>query len=230
MSSWEKSLFAKQAGPGSRSAEVCGGLQPRRCVALADLAAAERLSGNQHDAAQDFAEAVKKMPVLPYALAEQWLDERAPGTDQASASKPSWTSIINADPQNYLAVASWYHSIGAWQSSDAVLHLAEANPSAAEIAPMINYYLASSARQLGHDQQADEYAKKAAASTVTGTFQIVWKMWPCCAKPCSTILRTRKPNTHSAIFCSQKINTMKPLRSGKKRSAKDLRMPCCCAI
>ena len=35
---------------------------------------------------------------------------------------------------------------------------------------MINYYLASNARQQGHDQQADEYAKKAAASTVTGTF------------------------------------------------------------
>jgi tetratricopeptide (TPR) repeat protein len=109
------------------------------------------------------------MPVLPYALAEQWLDGNA-STGAASSSKASWTSIINADPQNYLAVASWYHSIGAWQSSDAILHLAESNPSAAEIAPMIDYYLASNARQLGHEQQADEYANKAAASTVTGTF------------------------------------------------------------
>ena len=109
------------------------------------------------------------MPVLPYALAEQWLDA-SPSAGAASPSKPGWTSIINADPQNYLAVASWYHSIGAWQSSNAVLHLAEANPSAAAIAPMIDYYLASNARQLGHDQQADKYAKKAAASTVTDTF------------------------------------------------------------
>ena len=145
------------------------GYNPDDAFALADLAVAERLSGNQHDAAQYSAEAVKKMPVLPYALAEQWQDANAsPGA--ASSSKPSWTSIVSADPQNYLAIASWYHSIGVWQSSDAVLHLAVANPSAAEIAPMIDYYLASNARQLGHDRQADEYAQKAAASTATGTF------------------------------------------------------------
>ncbi len=145
------------------------GYNPDDAFAMADLAAAERLSGNTQDAAHDSAEAVKKMPVLPYALAEQWLDANA-SAGATSSSKPSWTSIINADPQNYLAVASWYHSLGAWQSSDAILHLAEANPSAAEIAPMVDYYLASNARQLGHDQQADAYAKKAAASTVTGTF------------------------------------------------------------
>lgn len=145
------------------------GYNPDDAFALADLAVAERLSGNQRDAAQYSAEAVKKMPVLPYALAEQWLDANAsPGA--ASSSKPSWTSIVSADPQNYMAIASWYHSIGVWQSSDAVLHLAEANPSAAEIAPMIDYYLASNARQLGHDRQADDYAQKAAASTATGTF------------------------------------------------------------
>jgi len=142
---------------------------PDDAFAIADLAAAERLNGNQHDAVKDSAEAVKKMPVLPYALAEQWLDANA-SASAASSSKPSWTSIVNTDPQNYLAVASWYHSIGAWQSSDAILHIAEADRSTAEIAPMIDYYLASNARQLGHDQQADEYAKKAAASTVTGTF------------------------------------------------------------
>jgi tetratricopeptide (TPR) repeat protein len=142
---------------------------PDDAFALADLAVAERLSGNTHDAAQSSAEAVEKMPVLPYALAEQWLDANA-SAGAASSANASWTSIVNADPQNYLAVASWYHSIGAWQSSNAVLHLAEANPSAQEIAPMIDYYLASNARQLGRGRQADAYAKKAAASTVTGTF------------------------------------------------------------
>jgi tetratricopeptide (TPR) repeat protein len=146
------------------------GYNPGDAFALADLAVAERLSGNKRDAAQYSAEAVQKMPVLPYALAEQWQDAGAPRGDSASSANASWTRIINADPQNYLAVASWYHSIGAWQSSDAILHLAEANPGAAEIAPMINYYLASNARALGHEQQADEYARKAAASTVTGTF------------------------------------------------------------
>ncbi|MGO8718543.1 MAG: DUF5107 domain-containing protein [Acidobacteriaceae bacterium] len=142
------------------------GYNPGDAFALADLAVAERLSGNLHDAAQYSSEAVRKMPVLPYALAEQWQDQRTAG---ANANR-GWTSIINADPQNYLAIASWYHSLGAWQSSDAVLHAAEADPSATEIAPMLNYFLASNARQLGHDRQADEYAGKAAASTVTSTF------------------------------------------------------------
>ena len=144
------------------------GYNPDDAFALADLAAAERLSGNQHDAEQYSAEAVKKMPVLPYALAEQWLDANA--APAAPSSKSGWTSVINADPQNYLAVASWYHSMGAWQSSDAILNLAESNPNADEIAPMVNYYQASNARELGHEQQADDYARKAAASKVTGTF------------------------------------------------------------
>ncbi|MHB1838896.1 MAG: DUF5107 domain-containing protein [Acidobacteriaceae bacterium] len=145
------------------------GYNPSDAFAQADLAVAERLSGNLHDAAQSSSEAVEKMPVLPYALAEQWLDASA-SAGVASSANASWTSIINVDPQNYLAVASWYHSIGAWQSSDAVLHLAEANPSAKEIAPMIDYYLASNARQLGHPQQADAFAKKASESTVTSIF------------------------------------------------------------
>jgi tetratricopeptide (TPR) repeat protein len=148
------------------------GYNPGDAFAIADLAVAERLSGNLRDAAQYSAEAVQKMPVLPYALAEQWQDRETSGAkaNANSSANTSWTRIVNADPQNYLAIASWYHSIGAWQSSDAVLHVAEADPSAKEIAPMVDYYLASNARRLGHDQQADEYARKAAASTVTSTF------------------------------------------------------------
>ncbi|MHB1935690.1 MAG: DUF5107 domain-containing protein [Acidobacteriaceae bacterium] len=146
------------------------GYNPGDAFALADLAVAERLSGNPHDAALHSAEAVKQMPVLPYALAEQWQDRFAAGAPANSSAYPHWTSIINADPQNYLAIASWYHSIGAWQSSNAVLQLAEGNPSAKDIAPMIDYYLASNARQLGHDRQANQYAQKAAGSTASSTF------------------------------------------------------------
>lgn len=140
--------------------------------ALADLAAAERLSGNLHEAQRYSAEAVEKMPLLPYALAEQWQDQSAAGAnaEAASLANSSWTNILNSDPQNYLAVASWYHSIGAWQSSNAVLHAAERDPSVQQIAPMVDYYLASNARHLGHDRQADEYARKAAASTITSIF------------------------------------------------------------
>jgi tetratricopeptide (TPR) repeat protein len=140
--------------------------------ALADLAVAERLSGNLHDAVRYSEEAVEKMPLLPYALAEQWQDQSAAGT-KANAALPansSWTSVLNSDPQNYLAVASWYHNIGAWQSSNAVVHVAEHDPSIQTIAPMIDYYLASNGRHLGHDRQADEYAREAAASTITSVF------------------------------------------------------------
>jgi tetratricopeptide (TPR) repeat protein len=136
--------------------------------ALADLAAAERLSGNLQDAQRYSAEAVMKMPLLPYALAEQWQDESATRAKANTAS--IWTNILNSDPQNYLAVASWYHSIGAWQSSNAVLQAAEQNPSVQDITPMVNYYLASNTRHLGDDRQADEYARKAAVSTVTSVF------------------------------------------------------------
>jgi tetratricopeptide (TPR) repeat protein len=140
--------------------------------ALADLAAAERLSGDLHDAEWYSAEAVEKMPLLPYALAEQWQDQSAAGAKAniVSPASSSWTNVLNSDPQNYLAVASWYHSIGAWQSSSTILRIAEQDPSAKEIVPMADYYLASNARELGHDRQADEYASKAAASIVTSTF------------------------------------------------------------
>lgn len=140
--------------------------------ALADLAAAERLSGNLPEAQRYSAEAVRKMPLLPYALAEQWQDQSAAGAkaNAASPANSSWTNILNSDPQNYLAVASWYHSIGAWQSSNAVLHAAEHAPSVQQIAPMVDYYLASNARHLGDDRQADEYAGKAAASAITSIF------------------------------------------------------------
>ena len=205
------------------------GYNPDDAFALADLAVAERLSGNAHDAAESSAEAVKKMPVLPYALAEQWLDS-SPSAGAASSSKPSWTSIINADPQNYLAVASWYHSIGAWQSSNAVLHLAEANPSAAAIAPMIDYYLASNARQLGHDQQADKYAKKAAASTVTDTF-------PNRLEDVAVLREALQHNPSDAqaqyslgnfLFAKDQYDEAAAL--WEKALAEDSKMPCCCAI
>lgn len=140
--------------------------------ALADLAVAERLSGNLHVAQRYSAEAVKKMPLLPYALVEQWQDQGTFGTkwNAASLASSSWTNILNSDPQNYLAVAAWYHSIGAWQSSNAVLQAAEQNPSVQEIAPIVNYYLASNFRHLGQDRRADDYADRAAASKITSVF------------------------------------------------------------
>ncbi len=132
------------------------GYNPGDAFALADLAVAERLAGNGRQAVEASAEAVQKMPLLPYALAEQWLDAQASGP--LTGGKESWTRIIGIDPQNYVAIAAWYHDLGAWTSSDAVLHAAAESPNPS---PMIYYYLASNARAEGKTGQATDDAQKA---------------------------------------------------------------------
>lgn len=136
---------------------------PDDAFALADLAVAERLAGNTQSAARHSAAAVQKMPLLPYALAEQWQDGSA-------ASKNGWTKIISSDPENYLAVASWYHSLGAWKSSDAVLHAAIDSLPAEDVSPMVYYYLAANARQEGNTQQAEQNAQKASSLSTAEVF------------------------------------------------------------
>ncbi len=140
------------------------GYNPNDAFALADLAVAERLGGDMQGAQQHSADAVRKMPLLPYALAENWQDGAASGSDE------TWTKIIRSDPQNYLAIASWYHNAGAWKSSDAVLEAAINHLPKEDVSPMIYYYLASNARQEGNTQQADQYAQKAATLSSEAVF------------------------------------------------------------
>ncbi len=137
---------------------------PNDAFALADLAAAERLAGNLQNAVQHSTKAVQKMPLLPYALAENWLD------GSASKANSNWTKIISSDPQNYIAIASWYHKLGAWESSDKVLHAAIDNLPAQTISPMVYYYLASNARHEGNSEQAEQYAKQAASLSSAEVF------------------------------------------------------------
>lgn len=153
--------IAIQQGKYTKAVELLEravGYNPRDAFALADLAVAERLAGNTRAAVQASAEAVQKMPLLPYALAEQWLDERASGP--AADQKASWTGIIGVDPRNYLAIGDWYHNMGAWTSSDAVLHVAAQSPNPS---PMIYYYLASNARAEEKIGEAANDARKAAS-------------------------------------------------------------------
>src|ERR1700721_3014555 len=106
------------------------------------------------------------MSLLPYALAENRLDTAAPN----HAATHVWAQTISSDPQNYLAVAAWYHDLGAWQSSDAVLHAAIADLPAQSLSPMIYYYLASNSRQQGDQQQAANFAAKASSLPVAQVF------------------------------------------------------------
>jgi tetratricopeptide (TPR) repeat protein len=145
--------------------------------ALTDLAVAERLSGDAHKATLSSTEAIEQMRLLPYALAEHWLDENGK-TESTSASvaapgsapAESWTKTISPDSQNYIAIAAWYHDLGAWRSSDAVLRAAIQNLSAHDLSPMIYYYLASNARQEGNSQQAEQYGQRAASLPIAQVF------------------------------------------------------------
>jgi tetratricopeptide (TPR) repeat protein len=137
-------------------------------LALADLAVAQRLSGYPQAATASSTKAAQQMPLLPYALAENWLDTAAPGG--ASAINRAWAQTICSDPQNYLAIAAWYHDLGAWQSSDAVLHAAIASPPTQTPSPMIYYYLASNSLQENDPRQAAQFAAKAASLPVAELF------------------------------------------------------------
>lgn len=148
-------------------------------LALTDLAVAERLGGDSRQAAISSDAALKQTCLLPYALAEQWLDKG--GRDEGSsfsggetaaspATSGSWTRTISSDPQNYIAIASWYHELGAWQSSDAVLHAEIEYLPAQDLSPMVYYYLASNARQEGDAGQAGEYDRKAASLPISQVF------------------------------------------------------------
>ncbi len=143
---------------------------PQDAFALADLAAAERLAGNLQKAAMASSEAVQRMPLLPYALAERSQVDAITASDPKKSVSKTWTRIFSSDPQNYLAVASWYHDLGAWQSSDAVLHAAQASLSSANLSPMIEYYLASNARQEGRLKQARQDADKASSMRAADFF------------------------------------------------------------
>jgi len=145
---------------------------PEDALALADLSVAERRSGKSKEALAAAEKATALMPLLPYALAERFEDEQALlATVRAKQEDGSdWHEIIGSDPQNYLAIAAWYHSLGAWQSADLVLNAAVADPSTSPISPLMNYYLASDARQEGHAQVAAQLAGYAAAASSTAVF------------------------------------------------------------
>ena len=139
---------------------------PTDALALTDLAVAQRLNGDTQAAAIPSTKASQQMSLLPYALAENWLDT----SGSKSVANHAWANTIASDPQNYLAVAAWYHDLGAWESSDAVLHAAIANLPAQSLSPMIYYYLASNSRQRGDQQQAASFATKAASLPIAEVF------------------------------------------------------------
>lgn len=164
----EIAIHRAQYAAAARLLERAVSYEPGDALARADLAAALRLAGRRDSALKASAEAVREMPLLPFALAEQWLDGVASTEAATSSTDAAWEHIAGADPDNFIAVAAWYHRLGDWRASDAVLNAAvahESNPS-----PMLYYYLASNARSEGDQAHAATLAQKAASMPVEGMF------------------------------------------------------------
>ena len=117
-------------------------------------------------------QALRMMPLLPYALAEQWRVSSAGARSSSAqvATSGNWAGPLTVNVQNYLEVAAWYRGLNDLPSSDAVLHTAANNLPVQSISPLVYYYLASNARAQGKFDQADDYAKKGEAATYVRVF------------------------------------------------------------
>ena len=143
---------------------------PGNGVALSDLAAALRLGGNLKEAAGVANKAVEKMPILPYALAEQWRVEAAlDGIAAAQHAAEVFKNAVGFRSQGYLEAAAWYRRLGDLASSDFVLASGAKTLAVKEVSPLIYYYLAADRWDDGTEQGASaaaEAAERANAETV----------------------------------------------------------------
>ena len=140
-------------------------------VALSDLAAALRLGGHVKEASEVAGEAVNKMPILPYALAEQWRVEAALGNaSSAGHAGEVFKNAVGYRSQGYLEAGAWYRRLGDLASSDMVLRAGTKNLAAKEVSPLIDDYLAANAWDEGHAQQASTDASAAEKANVEAVF------------------------------------------------------------
>ena len=136
---------------------------PEDALAWADLAEAERLSGDAGQAVRAGQHASEIMPLLAQGvIAEQ----RATGR---GVRPELWQWLARSDPQVFLEVAAWFRSLGDLPSSDLVLEAALKNQPPASLLPMICYYLASNA---WHEAKADHAADFAAQARSAPTDRV----------------------------------------------------------
>jgi len=145
---------------------------PDDALVMTDLAVALRLAGKHGESEKAVQEALTKMPLLPFALAERWRIAllMRPESAMGAAAGETWAKPLVHGVQPYLEVAVWYRNLGDFASADAVLQSAlEGLPSEA-VSPLVYYYLASNARQQGATRQAQEYATRAASAPYEKVF------------------------------------------------------------
>jgi tetratricopeptide (TPR) repeat protein len=141
-------------------------------VILSDLAVALRVAGERRQAADAIAQAVATMPILPYALAEQWRIEVALGTTSPAAEKAAkvWRETLGFRSQSYLEPGAWYRELGDLASSDFILKAAARYLKPDRVSPLVYYYLAANAWDEHRPAQAAEYESAAARASPDEVF------------------------------------------------------------
>lgn len=137
---------------------------PNDSAALSDVAAASRLAGDRRQAVQAARQAAENMPILPYALAEQWRlqDELSPDGPAARQAVMLWRKTLGFRSQPYLEAGTWYRGLRDLASSDFVLRAATRYLNPNRVSPLVYYYLAANAWDEGRPAQAAAYASAAA--------------------------------------------------------------------
>ncbi len=140
-------------------------------VALSDLAVALRLGGHFDEASKVANEAVAKMPILPYALAEKWHTEQAL-RDNAAIEKAAevFKKTVGYRSQGYLEAGAWYRRLGDLTSSDFFLATGAKTLAAKDVSPLIYYYLAADRWDDGNVQGASAAASAAEKANVEAVF------------------------------------------------------------
>lgn len=145
---------------------------PDDALAEADLAAALRLGGDRGGAAKEASVAARLMPLLPFALAEQWRIASSGSETDATSQRAAraWRHTLGYSSQNYLEAGIWYRNLGDFGSSDFVLKSAVQNLAPEQVSPLVYYYLASNARQRKERRLAEDYARKGESAPYGGIF------------------------------------------------------------
>jgi tetratricopeptide (TPR) repeat protein len=141
-------------------------------LTLSALAVAVRLAGDGHRAGQIAAQAAEKMPILPYALAEQWRNAEALGAGSAAAIAAArlWRQVVGFRSQSYLEAGAWYRELGDLASSDWILQAASGDLRPNQVSPLVYYYLAANAWDEGKSAPGAQYARQAAQANPAAVF------------------------------------------------------------
>jgi tetratricopeptide (TPR) repeat protein len=130
--------------------------EPGDALVRVDLAVALRLAGDAAGARKTVDAALEAMPIFPLALAESWRERGGRPAAPSETAASSWSKLVPPDAQYDLEVAAWYLRLGDLDSAGRILADGRDRLPAGAQSPLLDYYLAYSARQQGEIDQADK--------------------------------------------------------------------------